>query len=62
MILDFIPFSRNLMASSIVATAKNSGIDLIVVSWGFRDRDKLSRMGNFTITDTAEELISLFFN
>ena len=45
-----------------VATAENSGIDLIVVSWGFRDRDKLSRMGNFTITDTAEELVSLFFN
>lgn len=37
-------------------TAQNSGIPLILVSWGFRDREVLEKLGAETITDTPEEL------
>ncbi len=40
-------------------TAKNSGLDLIAVSWGFRDREILHTLGDFPIADTAEELCRL---
>ncbi len=39
-----------------VQTAKNAGIDLIAVSWGFRDREALRALGDFPIADTAEEV------
>ena len=45
-----------------VQTAKNADIDLIAVSWGFRDRREISAMGNLTIADTSEELLLLVFN
>ena len=45
-----------------VETAKNAHIDIIAVSWGFRDRNTLEAMGNFTIADTAEELMLRIFN
>jgi phosphoglycolate phosphatase len=45
-----------------VETAKNAHIDIIAVSWGFRDRNALEAMGNFTIADTAEELVLRIFN
>ena len=45
-----------------IETARNSDMDFIAVSWGFRERHQLSAIGNFTITDTAEELLALFFN
>lgn len=44
-----------------VETAKNAGIDIIAVSWGFRDREVLRLLGNFTIVNTAEELLSVIF-
>ncbi len=42
-----------------VQTAKNAGIDLIAVSWGFRDREALRALGTFPIADTAEEVWQL---
>ena len=39
-----------------VATAKNAGIDLIAVSWGFRAREELVSCGAQTVVDTAEAL------
>ena len=39
-----------------VATAKNAGIDLIAVSWGFRERVELLSCGAQTVVDTAEAL------
>lgn len=44
-----------------VQTAQNAGIDLIAVSWGFRDREMLAGMGNFHIADTPQELFELIF-
>lgn len=37
-------------------TAENSGIPCITVSWGFRDRDVLEKLGAACIVDSAEEL------
>ena len=45
-----------------VETAKNANIDLIAVSWGFRDKQLLASMGNFTIVDTPKELSELIFD
>ena len=45
-----------------VQTAKNAGIDLIAVSWGFRSKNELIKLGNFNIAATAEELSLLIFN
>ncbi len=42
-----------------VQTAKNAGIDLIAVSWGFRDREVLRALGTFPIADTTEEVWQL---
>ena len=39
-----------------VETAKNAGVDLIAVSWGFRDREQLSPLGDFPIADTVDEV------
>ena len=41
-----------------VQTAENAGIDLIAVSWGFRDRQELEKLGDFPIADTAEKVWS----
>ncbi len=45
-----------------VETAKNAGIELIAVSWGFRERKQLAAIGKFAIADTVEEIIPLIFN
>ena len=42
-----------------VATAKQAGVPLIAVSWGFRSRAALSDAGATTIVDSPEELLSL---
>ena len=39
-----------------VVTARNAGMDGILVLWGFRDRQTLERAGAKTIAATAEEL------
>jgi len=41
------------------ATAFNSGLDLIAVDWGFRDRDVLIENGATTIVSTPSEIIDL---
>lgn len=42
-----------------VATARNAGLPLIAVSWGFRSREELTVAGAATIVDTPEELLAL---
>ena len=42
-----------------VETAKNAGVDLVAVSWGFRDRELLASLGDFAIADPAEEVLKL---
>lgn len=40
-----------------VATARNAGMPLVTVSWGFRGREKLALAGPETIVDDAEGLL-----
>ena len=40
-----------------VATAKNSGLDMIAVDWGFRSRECLMEQGATTIISKPEEII-----
>lgn len=42
-----------------IATAENSGIDYICVSWGFRNKKELQASGAKLIVDTPEELASV---
>ena len=42
-----------------VATARNAGMDLIAVDWGFRSVEVLREAGAVNIAHTAEELLSL---
>ena len=42
-----------------VATARNAGLPLIAVSWGFRGREALEKAGAETIVDTPEQLEAL---
>lgn len=42
-----------------VQTARNAGLPVIAVSWGFRDREALRAAGAETVVDTAEELLAL---
>lgn len=37
-------------------TAKNSGLDCILVSWGFRDRELLERLEGAAVVDSCEEI------
>lgn len=39
------------------ATAKNSGLDFIAVSWGFRDKEFLKSIGSAVIIDNPSELL-----
>lgn len=41
-----------------VLTASNAGIDCIVVTWGFRDKDLLIESGATAMADTTDELLS----
>ena len=40
-------------------TAVNSGLDCILVSWGFRDREVLERFEGAVVVDTCEEIQKL---
>ena len=40
------------------ATAQSCGSDLILCSWGFRDKKELEALGAETIVDTPEELLA----
>ncbi len=42
-----------------IETARNAGLPLIAVSWGFRGRAALERAGAETVVDTPEELKAL---
>ena len=42
-----------------VETAANAGVELIAVSWGFRDRDLLEKSSDFKIVDTVSEILEL---
>lgn len=42
-----------------VATGINSGIDMITVLWGFRDRDVLEKAGAKVFVEKAEEIFKL---
>ena len=42
-----------------VATARNAGLPLAAVSWGFRGRQALAEAGAETIVDTAAELLAV---
>lgn len=42
-----------------VATARNAGLDLAAVSWGFRSREVLTAAGAQHIADTPEQLLGL---
>ena len=39
-----------------IATAGNAGLDCIVVTWGFRDRDLLEKNGGRIFADTTEQV------
>ena len=41
-------------------TAKNSSLDFIGVSWGFRGRKFLENLGAKNIIDSPEELLNFF--
>ena len=42
-----------------IATAKNTGLPCISVSWGFRDTEFLKEHGATTIIDTPAQLLEL---
>jgi len=42
-----------------IATAGNAGIDSVIVTWGFRDRDQLESAGAGRIADTIPELLDM---
>lgn len=42
-----------------IATAKNSGLDAIIVSWGFRDKEFLKENGAEIIVDSTEEMLDI---
>ena len=39
-----------------IQTAKNAGLDSIIVTWGFRDRDYLESQGGRRFVDRPEEI------
>ena len=40
-----------------IETARNSGMDAIIVTWGFREKEYLKEQGATVIVDSAKELI-----
>lgn len=42
-----------------ITTANNTGMDMIIVTWGFRDRDVLEECGASVIAESVEELESM---
>jgi len=45
-----------------IETARNAGIDSIIVTWGFRNRDDLLRAGAVSLADSAARLESLILS
>lgn len=45
-----------------IATAKNSGIPCISVTWGFRDREFLTKHGAAHFADCANDILSILSN
>ena len=45
-----------------IETAKNAGVDLIAVDWGFRSRQTLEENGASVIASTPSELARLILN
>ncbi len=45
-----------------VMTAKNSGLDMVAVLWGYRDRDELEKAGATVFIDDAMQLIEVLEN
>lgn len=43
-----------------IATARNAGLDVAAVSWGFRERSLLQRLEPDYLADAPEELLRLF--
>jgi len=41
-------------------TAKNSGLDLILVDWGFRSHECLEKLGDEIIVSTPNEILKIF--
>jgi phosphoglycolate phosphatase len=42
-----------------LATARNTGMDLILVGWGFRPKKELEALGAACFADTADDVFSL---
>jgi phosphoglycolate phosphatase len=42
-----------------IKTAKNAGMESIIVTWGFRDRDYLIEQGAVNIVDDCKQLVCL---
>ena len=45
-----------------MATARNAGLPLIAVSWGFRGRAELEAAGADYVVDTQDELAALILD
>ena len=45
-----------------IATAGNAGLDCIVVTWGFRDRDLLDKNGGRIFADTTEQINNILMD
>ena len=45
-----------------IATAGNAGLDCIVVTWGFRDRDLLEKNGGRIFADTTEQVKNILMD
>ena len=45
-----------------IATAGNAGLDCIVVTWGFRDRELLQKSGGRIFADTTEQVKEILRN
>lgn len=45
-----------------IATAKNAGLDSIIVEWGFRDRDFLEEKGARVFAKKPEDILSILEN
>jgi phosphoglycolate phosphatase len=43
-----------------IATARNAGLDVAAVSWGFRERSMLRQLEPDYLADAPEELLRLF--
>jgi phosphoglycolate phosphatase len=45
-----------------IETARNAGIDVIAVSWGFSTNNELNRYDNIAIIDNSEQLLNFIID